>query len=158
MLKDNDKNIVKKGEIIFSEGDNLTQVGIVLSGKILMQNKWIKLVRPKGSYISLNDIDSEHYKATYTALEDSVIYALPVKGINSLHDIFSKSTDFRAIMISSQFRAAVEMQSVRKSLEDRCHRIFSFVKKSYEEYGKLCMATGISQLHIDEIENLWPFE
>ena len=158
MLKDNDKNIVKKGEIIFSEGDNLTQVGIVLSGKILMQNKWIKLVRPKGSYISLNDIDSEHYKATYTALEDSVIYALPVKGINSLHDIFSKSTDFRAIMISSQFRAAVEMQSVRKSLEDRCHRIFSFVKKSYEEYGKLCMATGISQLYIDEIENLCPFE
>ena len=33
MLKTNGRNVVSKDEIIFKEGDALTQIGIVLSGR-----------------------------------------------------------------------------------------------------------------------------
>lgn len=39
MLKANGKNAVKKGEIIFSEGEEVKQVGIVLSGKVVLQRE-----------------------------------------------------------------------------------------------------------------------
>ena len=44
MLGVNGKNAVKKNEVIFKQGDTLTQVGIVLSGKVLMQNDWMRMV------------------------------------------------------------------------------------------------------------------
>ena len=54
MLKTNGKNMVSKDEIIFQEGDALTQIGIVLSGKVIMQGENIRIVKSQGSYLALN--------------------------------------------------------------------------------------------------------
>jgi len=54
MLKANGKNAVKKGEIIFSEGEEVKQVGIVLSGKVVLQGEHVRMIRPHGSYLALN--------------------------------------------------------------------------------------------------------
>ena len=119
MLKVNGKNAVKKGEVIFEQNEKGTQVGIVLSGKVLMQNEWLKLVRPQGSFIALNDINQDAYGASYTAMEDSIVFALPVAGTDALHSIVSRNTDYRAIMIASQFKYVVDMYRVRSELLDR---------------------------------------
>ena len=42
---ENGKNIIKKGEVIFAQGDTVSHIGIVLAGKVLMQNEWMRLVR-----------------------------------------------------------------------------------------------------------------
>ena len=66
MLKANGKNAVKKGEIIFSEGEEVKQVGIVLSGKVVLQGEHVRMIRPHGSYLALNSLGSQIYNATYT--------------------------------------------------------------------------------------------
>ena len=109
MLKTNGRNMVSKDEIIFQEGDALTQIGIVLSGKVIMQGENIRLVKSQGSYLALNSLENQVYSATYTAMEDSVIYALPVQGEASIRNIIAKNADYRAIMVSSQFKTAVEL-------------------------------------------------
>ena len=70
---ENGKNVIKKGEVVFSQGDEVKQIGIVLAGKVLMQSDWFKIIRNQGSFIALNDWNQEKYGATYTALENSVI-------------------------------------------------------------------------------------
>ncbi|MFR5953723.1 MAG: hypothetical protein ACLUGQ_08655 [Coprococcus sp.] len=48
------KNIIKrKAEVIFAQGDTVSHIGIVLAGKVLMQNEWMRLVRNQGSFIAL---------------------------------------------------------------------------------------------------------
>lgn len=158
MLKVNGKNVVKKGEVIFKQNENVTQVGIVLSGKVLMQNEWLKLIRPQGSFIALNDISQEAYGASYTAMEDSVVYALPVSGTDALHSIVSRNTDYRAIMIASQFKYVVDMYRVRSELLDRAYHLYQFAQTSYQEYNMLCMAFGLQAIPIDELENMQPYE
>ena len=49
MLKLNGKNAVKKGEIIFQKGEEQKQIGIVLSGKVMMQGENVRMIRPQGS-------------------------------------------------------------------------------------------------------------
>lgn len=80
MLNVSGKNIVKKGDVIFEKGEELNQIGIILSGKVVMQGEYVKMIRTQGSYLALNGYKDQTYHATYIALEDSVIYALPDSG------------------------------------------------------------------------------
>ncbi len=158
MLKENGRNTVKKGEIIFAKGEKVTQIGIVLAGKVVMQADSFKLIRPQASYLALNGMNEESYSATYTAAEDSVVYALPVQGEETLRNIIAKNADFRAIMISSQFRSAVELYRIKNSLADRTERLFNFVKTGYEDYKELCKKFDIAAIGIQELEELQPYE
>ena len=158
MLSANGKNAVKKNDVIFKQGDAVTQVGIVLSGKVLMQNEWLKLVRGQGSFIALNDIPRENYGATYIAMEDSVIYALPITGEDSLHNIVAKNVDYRAIMISSQFKYITMLARVRQDLYNRVYRLYQFIQKSYQQYCNLCLAMGLQAIALQEIEEIQPYD
>ncbi|MDE7479364.1 MAG: cyclic nucleotide-binding domain-containing protein, partial [Lachnospiraceae bacterium] len=157
MLKANGKNTVKKDEVIFKEGDELTQIGIVLSGKVNMQGENVRMVRPQGTYLALNSLESKIYQATYTALEDSVIYALPVQGEATIHNVIAKNADYRAIMISSQFKIAVELHQIKSSFNERAARLCSFAQRSYEEYKEICAAYEIPAIGINELEELQPY-
>jgi len=158
MLKGNGKNAVKKGEIIFQEGEELKQIGVVLSGKVVMQGENVRMIYPQGSYLALNILESQFYNATYTALEDSVVYALPVQGESTIRNVISRNADYRAIMVSSQFRTAVELYRIKSSLNERAQRLCSFAQRSYEEYKKICRKFGILAIGVEELEDLQPYE
>ncbi len=97
MLKVSGKNVVKKGEVIFGKGEEITQIGIILSGKVVVQGEYVKMIRSQGTYLALNGYSNQTYHATYTALDDSVIYALPTQGEQTIRNIVSKNADYRAI-------------------------------------------------------------
>lgn len=158
MLKANGKNAVKKGEIIFQEGDQVSQIGIVLSGKVVMQGENVRMVCPQGSYLALNSLENVFYNATYTAVEDSVVYALSVQGESTIRNIIAKNADYRAIMVSSQFRTVVELYRIKSSLNERAGRLCSFAQRSYEEYKGICASCGVSVIGVDELEELQAYE
>ncbi len=158
MLKENGKNVVKKGEVIFAKNEELKQIGIVLAGKVLMSNEYMRMVKPQGSYLALNSMDSETYESNYTALEDSVIYILPMEGEYTLRNIINKSTDYRAIMISSQFRLAVDMLKIKSSLSDRADRLSAFARRSYEKYIELCKTFEVPAAELGELKEQEPYE
>lgn len=158
MLNESGKNTVKKGQVIFAKGEDLKQIGIVLAGKVLMQGDCFRMVRPQGTYLALNEIDNEHYTATYTALEDSVVFAIPVQGEATLRNIIGKNADFRAIMISSQFRTAVEFHRIKMSLSERVERLYTFAQRIYEEYKEVCKTSGVPAIGVGELEDLTPYE
>ncbi len=158
MLSVNGKNEVKKNEIVFKQGDEITQVGIVLSGRVLMQNEWLRLVRGQGALIALNDIPRGNYGATYIALEDSVIYALPITGEEALRSIIAKNMDYRAIMVSSQFKYITDLARIRQDLYNRAYRLYQFAQQSYQQYGRLCQSTGVQMMPLQELEEIQPYD
>ena len=158
MLGVNGKNAVKKNEVIFKQGDTLTQVGIVLSGKVLMQNDWMRMVRGQGALIALNDIPKETYGATYIAMEDSVVFALPISGEDAIRSIVAKNVDYRAIMVASQFKYVTALARIRQDLYNRVYRLYQFAQKSYRQYISLCQAMGIQAIPLQEIEGIQPYD
>ncbi len=158
MLSVNGKNGVKKNEVIFMQGEQVKQVGIVLSGKVLMESEYFKLVRPQGSFLALNDLNREEYSGTYTAMEDSVIYTLPVVGQEPLRDIINKNADYRAIMIASQFKYVTAVARIRQDLYDRVSRFYTFAKRSYENYQSACLNADMSVIEFEELSELPMYE
>lgn len=157
-MLNNGKNTIKKGTVIFSQGEAISQIGLLLSGKVIAQNENMKFIRENGSYLALNEIYQDKYNATYIAAEDSVVYALPANNDLAIRNIISKSTDYRAIMIASQFKFAVEISTIHKALIYRAKRFYEFAKKSYEIYGNICKAFGKQILAINELEDMQIFE
>ena len=80
-------------------------------------------------FIALNDWNRDTYGASYTTLEDSVIYMLSVSGEETLHNVITKSDDYRAIMVSSQFHYITDMAHLREDLHMRASRLYEFAKK-----------------------------
>ncbi len=158
LLKVNGKNAVKKGEVIFQEGEEMGQIGIVLSGKVAMQGAHFRMICPQGTYLALNALGSQVYTATYTALEDSVVFALPVEGEATIRNVIAKNADYRAIMVSSQFRTAVELYRIKSSLSERAARLCSFAQRSYEDYKGICGAYSVPVTGVEELEELLPYE
>jgi hypothetical protein len=154
MLKVSGKNVVKKGEVIFGKGEEITQIGIILSGKVVVQGEYVKMIRSQGTYLALNGYSNQTYHATYTALDDSVIYALPTQGEQTIRNIVSKNADYRAIMVSSQFRIAVEIYRLKSSLIERAERLCSFVQGSYTEYKNICKTFEVPAIGIEELREL----
>ena len=118
----------------------------------------IRLVKSQGSYLALNSLENQVYSATYTAMEDSVIYALPVQGEASIRNIIAKNADYRAIMVSSQFKTAVELYRIKSSYIERAERLCSFLQRSYEAYKGICADNNVPATGIEELEELQPYE
>lgn len=152
------KNAVKKGDLIFREGEKITQLGIVLSGRVQMRNSWMSFVRPQGSFLAINDVNEEGYTADYIALEDSVVFAIPFHGEDTIREVAAKNADFRAIMVSSQFKFVTHMSQMRSVLYDHTYHLYQFTKKKYEEYLKLCSQEQLQVIELSEIDGLKPYE
>jgi hypothetical protein len=139
-------------------GEKVTQVGIILAGKVITQGECIRLVFPQGSYLALNEIGDAQYSATYTAAEDSIIMAVPLEEEQPLRHIIGKNADYRAIMISSQFKMAIELYKKETSLLERAQRLYSLASRSYEDYKNICKEHTVALQLIDGLESLTPYE
>jgi hypothetical protein len=81
-----------------------------------------------------------------------------VEGEAPIRSIIRKNADFRAIMVSSQFKMAVELQKKKSSLTERGQRIYSLCESAYEQYKNLCREHNVTTLMIEELEALTPYE
>jgi hypothetical protein len=116
------------------------------------------MVFPQGSYLALNEIGDAQYSATYTAAEDSIIMAVPLEEEQPLRHIIGKNADYRAIMISSQFKMAIELYKKETSLLERAQRLYSLASRSYEDYKNICKEHTVALQLIDGLESLAPYE
>jgi hypothetical protein len=116
------------------------------------------MVFPQGSYLALNEIGDAQYSATYTAAEDSIIMAVPLEGEQPLRHIIGKNADYRAIMISSQFKMAIELYKKETSLLERAQRLYSLASRSYEDYKNICKEHTVALQLIDGLESLAPYD
>ena len=87
-----------------------------------------------------------------------MIYALPVEGELTIQNIIARNADYRAIMVSSQFRIAVELYRIKSSFNERAARLCSFAQRSYEDYKEICAAAGVPAAGMDELEDLQLYE
>lgn len=157
MQREAGKNIIKKDEVIFSMGEPLAQLGILLAGRVLVQNEYMQEIRTQGSFLGLNDRDYATHQSSYTALETCSVYFVPYSGEESIHAMIGKNGNFRAIMVTSQFKEIVSLMQIKNDLHNRAQRLFVFLKKGYEAYCDSSLKVGISPLLIDEIESVMAY-
>ncbi|SFS02738.1 cyclic nucleotide-binding domain-containing protein [Anaeromicropila populeti] len=153
-LKINAVNQISKGGCIFQENNAADMVGIVIRGKVLIQNRGICTYVQSGAFIGVIDIFSNRYQSSYIAQEDVVVYIFPVKMEDDLEDVLAINKDYCGLMTASLSRLIARLAEVKTELTKIASEFYNFIKLHYQRYLMEGIKSGYVSKSIPVIDEL----
>ena len=141
-INPNKLNQLGKGTVIFTEGESVFSIALVIKGRVLIQNNGAKLVVSSGAFLGVNDLYTGKYQSTYTAVDDLLIYAFSVNQQDDLEQVLSMNNDYHGFMVASNNHIISELDQIYRGFYKSWSRIFEFLTRSYQEYIEIGTRQG----------------
>lgn len=153
-INPNAANQLIKGTQIFTEGEPVYSIALVLKGRVLIHNNGAKVIAGSGTFLGVNDLYTGKYQSTYTALDDLLIYAFSVNQQEQLEQILSINNDYHGFMVASNSRFISELDQIYQGIRKSLSNVFEFLTKSYADYLDMGSKLGYRVKTLDKIANL----
>ena len=72
-------NQFPKGSVIYTQGEAIYSIGMIVKGRVLIQNDGYKITAGSGSFLGINDLFLGRYQSTYIAFDDVLLFAFDIK-------------------------------------------------------------------------------
>ena len=154
-LKKNSVNQIIKGTDIFEEGDEVTEVGLVIKGRVRVHTEGVNLVVGSGNFLGLCDLTDKTHHVTYTAETNSAVYSFPSTTLNATVIALMKvNKDYAPLMVSTLSKYIRELSKVSNELGEHSATILQFMKDTYQSYLDIGKRTGAVANTLRLIEGL----
>lgn len=142
----NEPNIISKtkGSIIYLGSQPVTELSLLMSGKVAVTRGNISTDAKPGEIIGLYDIMSEKYDYTYIAAEDCTLMTLSGIGLGALEKDLLMYPDIRGALIASICKLAVHLSAQYENYVQQVNSLCSFLNTKLETYKTLCNDNLIS--------------
>lgn len=118
----NSINQIKKGTVLFTEGEQLSYLCLILKGSVSVQSKGAQIIIGTDNFIGANDAFHGKYLCSYVATEDTSVYAFPLSGIDSITTLFKSSPSYRGMLVHSFCNLVTSFFLLHDKL-DKCAKI-----------------------------------
>ena len=154
-LKKNSVNQVIKGTNIFEEGDEVTEIGLLVKGRVCVHAEGVKLVLGSGNFLGLCDLLNKTHRVTYTADTNLVVYSFPAANLNTtMRALLKANKDYAPLMVSTLSKYIRELSKILEALEDIGNTVWQFLKDGYQQYLAIGKKTGAKTTNIRAIDEL----
>lgn len=154
-LKKNSVNQVIKGTNIFEEGDEVTEIGLLVKGRVCVQTEGAKLMLGSGNFLGLCDLLNQTHSVTYTADTNLVVYSFPAANLNAtIRALLKANKDYAPLMVSTLSKYIRELSKILEELENIGNTVWQFAKDSYRQYQEIGRKTGAKPSDIRQIDTL----
>lgn len=154
-LKVNSVNQIIKGTEIFLAGDEVTEIALVIKGRVRVQATGVNLVVGSGNFLGICDLTQKVHQVTYTAEANSVVYAFPSSSLEgTIRGLMKANKDYAPLMVSTLSKYIRELSKIFDELESQSNAMWQFVKDSYQQYLAIGKKTGARAMEIPAIEQL----
>ena len=144
-LKKNSVNQIIKGLHIFEAGDEVSEVGLVIKGRVRIQAEGINLVVGSGNFLGLCDLDGGVHRVTYVAETDLAVYSFPAAGLQgTIVGLMKAKKEYAPLMVSTLSKYIREFSKIYSELAESADACFHFVGDAYQAYHSIGKATGIN--------------
>lgn len=150
----NGTNSVAKGTIIYEKGEPLQSVALVLKGRVTVQTDGIKLTIGSGNFLGMCDTETKEHSFTYTALDDLVLYGLPVGDFEQACLLLDEKTQYRGLLVTSFNFFISDLNKIYHKLKEEAEIANDFIFRMYEEYTTAVKASGLMPEKISSIERI----
>lgn len=133
-LNPNAVNQLVRRTTVFSEGESIFGIALVIKGRVLVHNDGVKVVVNSGAFLGVNDLYTGKYQSTYTAVDDLVLYVFSVNHIDELEQMLSSNSDYHGFMVSSNNRMIDRLNQINLGLHKHWLRLYEFIMENYKEY------------------------
>jgi hypothetical protein len=148
-------NQVDKGTVIYTNGEEVDSVCLVLKGRVLAVNNGTKVLLGSGSFLGLSDFYMGRFLNSYIAYDDVTFYCFSLEQKDELDGAFLNNKDYKGLAVASLVKYINEIHVIYSNLRLRIGQLFDFVINSYDTYMNLTKKLGYSPNlipHMDEIE------
>lgn len=147
-------NQFTKGTEIYTEGDNVDSIALVLRGRVLIHNHGVKYTVHSGCFLGISDLYEGRYQSTYTGLDEGVILVFATKNHQDIESILSTNKDYGGLMVAYLNRMIKEANQIYLGMKKQSIGLYRFIKEQYHQYVTMASKYGYRVEHNEKIENL----
>lgn len=154
-LKKNSVNQIIKDTNIFEAGDEVTEIGLVVKGRVRVHAEGINLVVGSGNFLGLCDLADKVHHVTYTAEMNSVVYSFPSTTLNAtILALMKVNKDYAPLMVSTLSKFVRDLSKVSDELGEYSSTAKQFIKDTYQSYLEIGKKTGAVTNTLRSVEGL----
>ncbi|MCI8337671.1 MAG: hypothetical protein HFH62_03160 [Lachnospiraceae bacterium] len=158
-LKKNSINQIIKGMNIFEAGDAVTEIGLVIKGRVRIQAEGVNLMVGSGNFLGLCDLDGGVHSVTYVAETNLAVYSFASAGMQgTVAALIKAKKDYAPLMVSTLCKYIRELYKIYSELEQGSSRLWKFITDSYQTYQNIGKNTGITVMALRGIEDLGEYQ
>ena len=150
-------NQYPKGTNIYTEGEPLSSIALVIKGHVVVHHKGTKYMMGSGSFLAVSDITHGRYQSTYTAMEDLIIYVFAIEHMDDLENILSINSDYNGFLIMSMNNIINELDKCYRDIVKRGHALYNFLADKYKFYFESASRRGYKVIRPEWVGELSPF-
>ncbi len=141
-ISPNAVNQFSKGSKIYTEGETVYSIGMIVKGRVLIHNEGARIVAGSGSFLGINDLYYGKYLSTYTAADDLLLYVFPISSSEELDTILSANKDYHGFMVASLYKMIYDLNQIYDGLKKLCFSMHGFLKEYYGKYTGIASRRG----------------
>lgn len=153
-MNPNAVNQFSKGDDIYTEGEPVFSVGMIVKGRVLIHNAGANLIMGSGAFLGINDLFPGQYQSTYTAIDDLMLYIFPISRIDELDTILSFNKDYHGFMVASFYKMIYDLDQIYQGLLKQETDLFQFLTETYHDYMESMAGMGITGKESERISSL----
>lgn len=150
----NSNNSVAKGTVIYEKGEPIQSVALVLKGRVTVVGAGISMAVGSGNFLGMQDMWKKQHSFTYIALDDVVLYVLPVTNYEQAYRLLDEKPQYRGLLVTSLNFFFHDVFRVYNKLKQEAERIAHFVDKTYTCYVAESEKAGLLPEQISLIETM----
>lgn len=153
-LKIDGLNEIKKGKKIYSIGEEINSISIVISGRVLAFELGSKFVCMPGSVLGINDLDKDSYEMNYMAVDDVQLYTLNIRNSDEIIELLDESVEYRYKIINGLNCEITELYKIYCEYEKMASGLKVFMNNTYRMLTEFAKNSGIAIQNIEVIKNM----
>lgn len=127
-------NRIENGATIYSEGQRVESIALLLSGSVTMYNATFQFTLSPGDFIGIVDLKTGKNCFTYEASQNSAIYLFEARSMEDIGSILQVNKDYRGFMVRTLNRQLIAMSEHFDSCKLAVNEIYHSGKEIYDEY------------------------
>lgn len=150
----NGNSSVAKGTVIYEKGEPVQTVALLLKGRVTIQGEGIRMVAGSGNFLGMCDVWQKKHSFTYVALDDLVLYGLPVETPEQVGVLLDEKPQYRGLLVTSLNFFFHDIFRVYNKIKKEAEKVYEFVNTAYQQYARLAEKAGLAADQLTALERL----
>lgn len=150
----NGRNPVPKGTVIYEKGQPLQSVGLILKGRVVVDGDGVHTTLSSGNFLGMCDVMQGKHSFTFVALDDCVIYGLPITEQKQAGLLLDEKPQYRGLLVTSVNFFYQDIVSGYMAIKQQAESLLQFVSETYQNYLQAAEKNGLVPETISAIETL----
>lgn len=150
----NNMNSISGGTVLYEKGDPVESIGLLVKGRVEAVADGACTILASGNFLGVCDVERGIHEFTYTAKDDSVVFVLPVKGVESVQNLLKVKPEYCGLLVTSLNFFIIELNKRLAQLRQENKLLSDFLYEKFDLCMEMGKSSGITLETVDTVDRI----